>query len=73
MLLSILYLIALPYFHARLSYKSPILSQLKQRSFWFFAFIFIFLGYIGANPPDEPFLTAGRIASFLYFFLLLFF
>jgi len=36
--------------------------------YWFFIFDVIFLGYIGANPPEGIYIWLGRIATFYYFF-----
>ena len=29
---------------------------------------FIFLGYVGSQPAEEPYITLSRIASLYYFF-----
>ncbi len=36
-------------------------------AFWVFLFNAIILGYIGSQPPEEPFITLGRVATTYYF------
>lgn len=42
-----------------------------KQIFWFFVFLVIFLGWIGAKPVEDPFLILGQIATFNYFFILI--
>ena len=52
--------------------RSPVRSALFRP--WFRVFFWLFvvdcltLGFIGAKPPEEPFVTVGQIATFWYFF-----
>lgn len=52
--------------------KASRFNPLRKIIFWLFLVDLLFLGYIGGNLAEEPFITAGRIASISYFFLLLF-
>lgn len=40
--------------------------------FWFLVAIVVVLGWIGAEPVEEPFLTIGQVASFSFFFYFFF-
>lgn len=51
--------------------RSPVRSGSYRPLFKWFYVLFvldaILLGYIGGKPPEEPYLTVGRIATFYYF------
>jgi ubiquinol-cytochrome c reductase cytochrome b subunit len=36
-------------------------------TFWFFIFICVVLGFVGANPPEGMWLVVGRLATAWYF------
>lgn len=59
-------LLALPWLH-----DSPIrgatFRPLYRMSFWLLVAIVFVLGWIGAEPVEEPFLTIGQVASFSFF------
>jgi quinol-cytochrome oxidoreductase complex cytochrome b subunit len=48
--------------------RSGRFRPLFQIFFWVLVGDAIFLGYVGGNPPEEPLLTWGRVATFWYFF-----
>ncbi|MBN8828393.1 MAG: cytochrome b N-terminal domain-containing protein [Sphingobacteriia bacterium] len=73
MFASILVMFALPWLD-----KSPVKSGAFRPKFKIFYWLFIIdvlaLGYIGGKPPEEPFITIGRICTlyyFAYFFVVL--
>lgn len=71
MLLSILALAFLPVFGNSWSInKSTKFSPIRKVLFWCIVFDFIFLGFIGGNVAEDPFIFAGRLASVFYFALL---
>jgi len=37
-------------------------------AFWIFVVDCLVLGYVGGQPPEEPFLTISRVAASYYFF-----
>ena len=41
--------------------------------FWFLFTDFVFLGWIGQNPVEEPFVELGQIATVFYFIYFIFF
>jgi ubiquinol-cytochrome c reductase cytochrome b subunit len=47
--------------------KSATYRPLFKIAFWVFVADCLVLGYIGGRPPEEPFVTIGRIATFYYF------
>lgn len=51
--------------------KSPVRSAVFRPMYRIAFFVFVLscitLGYIGAQPPEEPFVTVGQIASVVYF------
>jgi len=47
--------------------RSGRFRPLFQIFFWLLLIDTIVLGYVGGNPPEEPLLTVGRIATFWYF------
>lgn len=70
MLSAILIFFLLPIISSDVQIKSTRFRPLKRFVFWSFTVIFFFLGYIGGNVAEEPFIFAGRVFSFLYFVLL---
>ncbi|MBA8667784.1 cytochrome b/b6 [Holosporaceae bacterium 'Namur'] len=52
--------------------RSPVKSANYRPIFRIFTFIFcinfMILGYIGGNPPEEPYITIGQISTAWYFF-----
>ena len=40
--------------------------------FWFFLFLLVMLGYLGACSLSEPFITISRILTVLYFISVMF-
>ncbi|AZL15396.1 cytochrome b [Rickettsiales endosymbiont of Stachyamoeba lipophora] len=66
MFASVLILALLPWLD-----RSPIRSGSYRPAFKIFYWIFIIdvviLGYIGANPPEQPFIAIGQVASLVYF------
>ncbi len=47
--------------------RSAVFRPLYRIAFWVFVLTCVTLGYIGAQPPEEPFVTIGQIATTLYF------
>jgi ubiquinol-cytochrome c reductase cytochrome b subunit len=47
--------------------KSKYFRVYSSVLFWFFIAIFFVLGWIGANPAEEPFITIGLVNTILYF------
>jgi quinol-cytochrome oxidoreductase complex cytochrome b subunit len=52
-------------------FKSTKFQPVQKIIFFCLIFVFLFLGYIGGNVAEEPFIFAGRVASVLYFFLII--
>jgi ubiquinol-cytochrome c reductase cytochrome b subunit len=52
--------------------RSPVRSAnyrpMYKIAFWVFLIDCLILGYVGGQPPEEPFLTISRIAAGYYFF-----
>lgn len=71
MLAAILIFFLLPLISNGIQIKSTRFRPIKRFVFWNLTVIFLFLGYIGGNVAEEPFIFAGRVFSFLYFFLIL--
>jgi len=66
MVAAILVLLTLPYLHT--SYiRSHQFRPLAKIAFWFFVGDFVVLTYIGAQPPEYPWVTIGQCASIAYF------
>ena len=63
---SLLILFGLPWLD-RSKVKSGHYRPLFKMFFWVFMVVFVTLGYIGGQPPEEPYLTIGRICTFWYF------
>lgn len=64
---SIFVLFVLPWLD-RSSVRSANYRPLYRIAFWFFIIDCLVLGYVGSQPPEEPFLTISRIAASYYFF-----
>ena len=71
MVISIIILIFLPYIMKNAIIRSGVFRPAHKIFFWIFVFNCLLLGWIGGIPVMEPYLTVGRILSFLYFFFLL--
>lgn len=71
LLFSILALIALP-FIVKPDTRSLDFRPLARIAFWFFFFDTFILGWLGAKPAAYPYTVVGQLATFLYFFLILF-
>ncbi len=71
MLIAILIFIILPIiaFQIDKRIKSTRFSKIRKNIFWGLVFTFIFLGFIGGSPAEDPFIYAGRSASIMYFIL----
>ena len=67
MFASILVLFFLPWLDT-----SPVRSSrfrpLHKQFFWILAAVSVMLGYVGSQPPEEPWVTVGQICTFWYFF-----
>ena len=72
LVLSILILIVLPFFHTS-KVKSLTFRPIGKFSYWLFIINFILLTWIGSKPVEEPFTLIGQLSSIFYFsyFLLL--
>ena len=72
LVLSILILVTLPFFHTS-KLKSLTFRPLGKFFYWLFMMNFILLTWIGSKPVEEPFILIGQLSSTLYFsyFLLL--
>lgn len=72
LVLSILILIVLPFFHTS-KIKSLIFRPIGKFFYWLFVINFILLTWIGSKPVEEPFILIGQLSSIFYFsyFLLL--
>lgn len=66
MLLAILILFIIPFTDFS-KYKSPRIRILHNFFFIFLLSNFIFLGFLGGSPAEEPFIFLSRLASFIYF------
>ena len=63
---AILILFALPWLD-RSTIKSAHYRPLFRIATTILVIVFIILGYIGGKPPEDPYLTIGRICTILYF------
>jgi len=71
MFLSIIVISLLPFLD-RSFIKSKIFKPASRIFFWFFVFNFIFLGFLGSQTPESPYIELGLISGHLhimYFFL----
>lgn len=71
MLAAILSLLSLPY-TVKTEVRSSDFRPLMQFAFWLFVATCFILGWIATKPVEHPFLIVGQVATFAYFFLLLF-
>jgi len=71
MIASIVILIFLPYIMKNSIIRSGFFRPVHKFFFWIFIFNRWLLAWIGGIPVMEPYLTVGRILSFLYFFFLI--
>lgn len=71
LLLSILVLLFLPYIIKPLS-RSLDFRPFSKAVFWIFLVVTLILGWVGAKPAAYPYVDVAQVATFLYFFLLLF-
>lgn len=69
MFAAILILFYLPFLEFVLG--STKFSSTAQIFFWIFVGNFIFLGWLGTCPIEEPYITCSRVATFFYFFYLI--
>lgn len=69
---SIFVLLLLP-FYAVSKVRSAAFRSFYKISFWFFLSNCLILGWIGGKSVEEPFYTIGQLATFSYFWFLLFF
>jgi ubiquinol-cytochrome c reductase cytochrome b subunit len=53
--------------------RSAAFRSFYKVSFWFFLSNCLILGWIGGKSVEEPFYTIGQLATFSYFWYLLFF
>lgn len=72
MLASILVLFTLPTIDSAMI-KSPRLRPFSNIFFIFFVFNFLFLGFLGGSPAEEPYILLSRVSSILYFSHFIFF
>ena len=66
MVAAIIVLMTLPFVHTS-NIRSHQFRPLAKLAYWFFIGNFILLTFIGAQPPEEPWVTIGRLASVFYF------
>jgi len=66
MLLAILILFILPFIDFA-KIKTPRIRLFHNIFFSLFVFNFIFLGFLGQSPAEDPFIFLSRVASVLYF------
>ena len=71
MFASLLILLLLPLLNIGIV-KSSSFRPLHKQLFWVFILNFWVLGWIGGCAPQSPYLEIGQIATFFYFFYLLF-
>jgi ubiquinol-cytochrome c reductase cytochrome b subunit len=53
--------------------KSKMFKPFNRIFFWFFTFNFIFLGFLGSQTPDYPFIELGLICAHLHLLYFFFF
>lgn len=66
MLAAILILLILPFLDIA-NIKSPRFRLIYNLVFIIFIFNFLFLGFLGGSPAEDPFIFLSRFSSFLYF------
>jgi ubiquinol-cytochrome c reductase cytochrome b subunit len=47
--------------------RSAVFRPMYRIAFWVFLLACVTLGYIGAQPPAEPFVSIGQVATLVYF------
>nr|YP_004581402.1 cytochrome b [Tubulipora flabellaris]ACB12465.1 cytochrome b [Tubulipora flabellaris] len=67
LLLSLLVLLILPFLNMK---RCRSFSPFHKILFWFFLSNFLFLGWIGMMPVEDPFIVMGLISTVFYFFLI---
>uniref|UniRef100_A0AAU8L1G2 Cytochrome b n=1 Tax=Bryozoa sp. TaxID=2813608 RepID=A0AAU8L1G2_9BILA len=68
LLLSMVVLFLLPYLNMK---QSRIFSPVHKILFYLSLFNFLFLGWIGMMPVENPFIMMGLVSTYLYFLLIL--
>jgi quinol-cytochrome oxidoreductase complex cytochrome b subunit len=48
--------------------RSSAFRPIFRRLYWFLFIDFVLLGWLGQAPIEEPYMTIGQIATFIYFF-----
>ena len=66
LVLSILILVSLPFFHTS-KLKNLGFRPLGKIFYWLFMMNFILLTWIGSKPVEEPFILIGQLSSIFYF------
>ena len=66
LVLSILILVSLPFFHTN-KLKNLGFRPLGKIFYWLFMMNFILLTWIGSKPVEEPFILIGQLPSIFYF------
>jgi ubiquinol-cytochrome c reductase cytochrome b subunit len=69
--LAIAILLLIPYLGTP-NIRSPIFRPVHAFLYFFFVFDVIFLGWLGAQVVEPPFVFLGQAATFFYFFTILF-
>jgi ubiquinol-cytochrome c reductase cytochrome b subunit len=72
MLLAIFILFTLPSTD-KAEIKSPRLRVIVNIFYVLFIFNFLFLGFLGGSPAEEPYILLSRVSSLLYFSHFIFF
>lgn len=63
---ALLVLLVLP-FVSTAEARSSLYRPLHQKFFWLLVADYVFLGYLGQQVPESPFIDLGQIASIFYF------
>ena len=72
MFTSILVLFMLPYVDKSFV-KSKIFKPVNRVLFWFFFFNFVFLGFLGSQSPESPYIELGLLCGHFHLFYFFFF